>query len=67
MAHADDGLLLFLVLLQQFGRCAIGLATAENLAAMQTMLQITFGLFLVNLGLANHRSSINDDTEFTCF
>ena len=51
----DDGLLFFLVLLQQFGRCAIGLAAAENLAAMQTMLQVTLGLFLVNLGLAHHR------------
>ena len=30
----DDGVLLFLVLFQQFGRCAIGLAAAENLAAM---------------------------------
>ena len=67
VAHADDGVLFFLVLLQQFGRCAIGLAAAENLAAMQTMLQIALGLFLVNLGLAHHRSSINDDTEFTCF
>ncbi len=30
----DDGILLSLVLLQQFGRCAIGLAAAKNLAAM---------------------------------
>ena len=51
----DDGVLLFLVLIQQFGRCAIGLAAAENLAAMQTMLQVTLGLLLVNLGLAHHR------------
>ena len=41
----DDGVLFFLVLLQQFGRCAIGLAAAENLAAMQTMLQIALGRF----------------------
>ena len=51
----DNGLLLLLVLFQQIGRRSVGLAAAENLAAMQTMLQVTFGLFLVNLGLAHHR------------
>lgn len=30
----DNGLLLFLVLLQQFGRRSVGLTSAENLAAM---------------------------------
>ena len=49
----DDGVLF--ILLQQIGRRAIGLAAAEDLAAMQTMLQVTFGLFLVNLGLAYRR------------
>ena len=49
----DDGVLF--ILLQQIGRRAVGLATAEDLATVQAMLQVALGLFFRNLGLAYRR------------